>query len=62
MCPSIHTSADNRAIAGKCEAIETVVDAMKAHLDNVNMCRSGCGVLWNITFNNCKHKKKFKKL
>ena len=40
---------DNKVIAGKKEAIETIVNVMKVHMDNEDVCDNGCGALTNIT-------------
>ena len=37
---------ENRVKAG---GIEAVVKAISTHIDNVNVCKAGCGALWNIT-------------
>ena len=54
---------DNKAIAGKCGAIEAIVSVMKAHPDNAGMCQGGCWALQAITTNSSKscHSKKKKK-
>ena len=46
-----NTLDDNKVIAGKCGAIEAVVNAMKRHIDNSPLCQNGCGALNNITTN-----------
>ena len=41
----------NRAVAGKCGAIEAIVGVMKAHPDNANVFEKGCWVLQSISTN-----------
>lgn len=36
-------------IAGECGLVETIVDVMKTHINNVKICVSGCGIFWNIS-------------
>ena len=36
---------------GKAGAIEVVVEAMKTHKDDINVCYQGCGALRNIAAN-----------
>ena len=49
------TSDDNKVTAGKCGAIEVVVNVMKIHTDNASVCEYGCGALLIITDNNGKY-------
>ena len=35
--------------AGECGAIEAILDAMKAHPNNADVCEQGCRALVNIT-------------
>ena len=44
---------DNRATAERCGAIEVIVDAMRAHTGNADVCKSGCAALWNISERSC---------
>ena len=46
--------ADNRIIAGEAGAIEVVAKAMNEHIKNGDVCKNGCGALWNITRGNGK--------
>lgn len=41
-------TADNQVRAGKCEAIEAVLETMKSHIDDGDVCSNGCGALCNI--------------
>lgn len=43
--------ADNQAKAGQCEAISTIVNVIKANINNVGLCELGCRALFNITNN-----------
>ena len=49
-----HALDNNRVIAGKCGAIEAVVNTMKAHPGNAGACHYGCCALGNITADNGK--------
>ena len=44
-------TAGNRVTAGKAGAIEAIVEAMKTHIDNDDVCENGCCALANITTN-----------
>ena len=46
--------AYNQTKAGEAGAIDVILCAMKRHMDNINVCKFGCGALWNITENNGK--------
>ena len=49
---STNTITDNNeAKAGECGVVETIVSAMKTHMNNADVCEYGCGALWNITVN-----------
>ena len=37
--------------AGAAEGIETVVKAINTHINNVDVCKQGCGALWSMTIN-----------
>ena len=52
---------NNKTKAGKAGAIETIVSAMKAHVENANACNSGFNTLLNITQNNGKMLQSFQK-
>ena len=54
-------TAKNRIKAGAAGGVEAVVKAINTHISNVNVCENGCGVLWNITFNNSKDSARLKK-
>ena len=43
--------------AGKAGGVEVVVKAINTHIDNVDVCFSGCGALFNMTVNNGKSTK-----
>ena len=45
------TTADNQVKAGECGVVETIVSAMKTHMNNAGVCEQGCWALWNITVN-----------
>ena len=45
---------DNKVIAGEKGAIETIVEVLNKHIDNVDACKNACKALWNITTNNSK--------
>ena len=52
----LETLDDNKVKAGKENAIETILSAVKTHINNINLCKFGCGALGNITINgNYKH-------
>lgn len=42
---------DNKARAGKAGAIDVILEVMKKHMNNWNVCYSGCGAIKNITAN-----------
>ena len=48
--PHKTTTADNKAKAGECGAIEVILEAMKTHMNNAGVCEKGCGTLWNTSF------------
>lgn len=48
-------AADNQMKTGECGAIEIVLNAIKLHINNTNVCESGCGALWSITTNGKKY-------
>ena len=37
--------------AGAAGGIEAVVKAINTHIDNADVCKSGCGALWIMTVN-----------
>lgn len=43
--------ANNQAKAGKLGAIEVILEIMKAHISNLDVCYNGCRALCNITTN-----------
>ena len=45
---------NNKTKAGQAGAIEAIVSAMKAHVENADACHSGFNALLNITFNDSK--------
>lgn len=47
----INHIANNQVKAGKFGAIEVILDAIKIHINNADVCEEGCGALWNITVN-----------
>ena len=47
--------------AGTAGGIEAVVKAINTHIDNDDVCESGCGALWNMTANNGKITEKHNK-
>ena len=40
--------AENKVKAGTAGGIEAVVKAMNTHINNANVCKNGCSILWNI--------------
>ena len=46
--------------AGIAGGIETAVKAINTHINNVNICKQGCGALWSIILNNGKNTNKSK--
>ena len=40
--------------AGKGDAIEVILNVMRTHINNSEVCYAGCGALMNITYNNGK--------
>lgn len=47
----INHIANNQVKAGQFGAIEVILDAIKIHVSNADVCEKGCGALWNITVN-----------
>ena len=45
---------DHVKALGEAGVIEVIVKAMKEHINNADVCESGCGALWNIAINNGK--------
>ena len=45
---------DNRIKAREAGAIEVIVNAMNAHINNGDICENGCGALMSITYKNGK--------
>ena len=44
--------ADNQMRAGKeGGAIEVILNVMRTHINNAEVCEAGCGALYNITSN-----------
>ena len=43
--------ADNQALAGEKGAIEIIVEAMKNHTDNTDVCGYGCAAISSIVLN-----------
>lgn len=46
--------ADNQILARRLGGIDTILGAMKMHINNEELCESGCSTLWNITDNGKK--------
>ena len=46
---------ENQVRAGETGGIETVVKAINIHINNVDVCKKGCGALMNMTINNGKN-------
>lgn len=44
-------TADNRAKAEQCGAIDVILNVLKVHIDNAVICSAGCGALMNISLN-----------
>ena len=44
-------TADNQVKAGGAGAIDVIVNAMKTHTNNADVCEHGCGALNNIAAN-----------
>lgn len=40
---------ENKVIAGKCGAIDVILNAMKTHIDSASVCFTGCGALFSIS-------------
>ena len=49
-----HALGDACVIAGRCGAIEAIVNMIKTYKRNPDICRVGCDTLNNITANNSK--------
>lgn len=45
------TTDENKIKAGECDAFDVMSNVMKTHLNNINVCKFGCGVLRSITAN-----------
>ncbi len=45
---------ENKVLAGKAGAIDAVVAAMRAHVDNAGVSEQACWAMWNICANNCE--------
>lgn len=37
--------------AGQCGAIDVILNVIKTHIGNTDVCKQGCGALYFITFN-----------
>ena len=46
--------ARNKEIAGRAGAIESIVDIIRRHIANVDICESSLAALWSVTFGDCK--------
>ena len=46
---------DNSVSAGNVGGIEAVVKAINTNINNADVCKNGCGALWNMTANNGKN-------
>ena len=44
-------TADNQVKAGGAGAIDVIVNAMKVHINNADVCYCGCGALGSIALN-----------
>ena len=42
---------DNQIIAGKIGVIGIIVEIMKTHIGNADVCNNGCEAIWSITIN-----------
>ena len=40
--------AENKVRAGEGGAIETILNAIRMHINNAGVCKDGCGALWII--------------
>lgn len=47
----IYFSADNQIRAGRAGAVGTIIMAINANINNVQVCKEGCIALYNITLN-----------
>ena len=47
---------ENRAMAGRSGTIEVIVEVLKTHEDDANICAKCCDTLMNVTINNGKNK------
>ena len=41
--------------AGAAGGIEAVVKAINTHIGNADVCKNGCGALWNMVAFNCNN-------
>lgn len=41
--------ADNKMKAGDSGAIDAIVNTVNTHIDNVDICKCGCGIFMTIT-------------
>ena len=53
--------AENQVRAGQASTVENVIEALKTHIDNSDVCMCACGAIWNMSKNSKKKKKKKKK-
>ena len=44
-------TADNEVRAGEAGAIDVILNAMRTHINNADICKWGCGALMRITVN-----------
>ena len=51
----------NRVKVGTVGGIEAVAKAISTHISNADVCKNGCGALWNMTANNGKNTEKHNK-
>lgn len=43
--------ADNQFLAIQANAVENVIETLKTHIDNPDVCTCGCGAIWNMSKN-----------